>query len=194
MEKKEQIIKTARQLFTLYGYKKVSMDEIAKQANVSKVTIYSYFKDKEELLNFFLKEELSNMKKIINDNYNNKLSFFDNLNKDIISLLEYKRDQQLLLKLTQESIFYNNDNLKKTLIEIDNKITEFIKDKIDTAIKDKKIKKCDSRLIATILFSGYTSVLIKYDEFKSYLSDKEISENLILLLKEGLENRGDTNE
>ena len=29
MEKKEVVINTARELFTKYGYKKVSMDEIA---------------------------------------------------------------------------------------------------------------------------------------------------------------------
>ena len=43
MNKKEIIIEKARDLFTTYGYKKVSMDEIAREANVTKKTIYSYF-------------------------------------------------------------------------------------------------------------------------------------------------------
>ena len=34
MEKKEVVINTARELFTKYGYKKVSMDEIARTSNV----------------------------------------------------------------------------------------------------------------------------------------------------------------
>ena len=46
--KEEQIINVARELFTTYGYKRVSMDEIAKCANVTKKTVYSYFKSKEE--------------------------------------------------------------------------------------------------------------------------------------------------
>ena len=41
MNKKEEVINAARDLFTKYGYKKVSMDEIAKEANVTKKTIYS---------------------------------------------------------------------------------------------------------------------------------------------------------
>ena len=36
MNKKEEVINAARDLFTKYGYKKVSMDEIAKEANVTK--------------------------------------------------------------------------------------------------------------------------------------------------------------
>ena len=45
--KKEDILKAAKELFSMYGYKKVSMNEIAEKANVTKKTIYSYFKDKE---------------------------------------------------------------------------------------------------------------------------------------------------
>ena len=56
MEKKEVVINTARELFTKYGYKKVSMDEIARTSNVTKKTIYSYFKDKDELFRYFIEE------------------------------------------------------------------------------------------------------------------------------------------
>mgnify|MGYP002626908048 CR=1 FL=1 len=43
--KKESVIKTARELFSLYGYRKVSMDELAKKSGVTKKTIYTYFKN-----------------------------------------------------------------------------------------------------------------------------------------------------
>ena len=68
MNKKEEVINAARDLFTKYGYKKVSMDEIAKEANVTKKTIYSYFSDKEAMFKYFASEELQSMKeKIEND-------------------------------------------------------------------------------------------------------------------------------
>ena len=54
--KKEQIVEAARKLFTKYGYKKVSMDEIAKEAGVTKKTVYAYFKDKDELFKYFIFE------------------------------------------------------------------------------------------------------------------------------------------
>ena len=41
--KKEQIIEAARKLFNKYGFKKVSMDEIAREAGVTKRTVYMYF-------------------------------------------------------------------------------------------------------------------------------------------------------
>ena len=58
MTKKEVVIDTARELFSKYGYKKVSMDEIATNANVTKKTIYTYFKDKEDMFKFFIQKKV----------------------------------------------------------------------------------------------------------------------------------------
>lgn len=50
MEIKEKIIAGAGELFTRYGVRSVSMDDIARQLSVSKKTIYQYFKDKDEIV------------------------------------------------------------------------------------------------------------------------------------------------
>lgn len=42
----EQILNAAKKLFTNYGFKKVSMDEIASEAGVTKKTVYTYFPSK----------------------------------------------------------------------------------------------------------------------------------------------------
>ena len=65
MTKKEDIIVSARELFTKYGYRKVSLLDIANKSGVTKKTIYSYFKDKDEFFCYFIKEELENMKKLL---------------------------------------------------------------------------------------------------------------------------------
>ncbi|GAA0319709.1 TetR/AcrR family transcriptional regulator [Oceanobacillus sp. FSL W7-1293] len=48
--KKEKILNTSTALFQKEGIKKVSISKIAKEANVSQVTIYNYFESKENLL------------------------------------------------------------------------------------------------------------------------------------------------
>ena len=47
---KDQILITAFDLFSQYGVKSVSMDDIAHKMGISKRTIYESFKDKEMLL------------------------------------------------------------------------------------------------------------------------------------------------
>ncbi|WP_130859266.1 TetR/AcrR family transcriptional regulator [Gracilibacillus phocaeensis] len=50
LQKKQAILETSLRLFQKKGYKKVSIAEIAKEANVSQVTIYNYLESKEKLL------------------------------------------------------------------------------------------------------------------------------------------------
>jgi len=48
-QRREAVINAANRLFYLKGYENVSMDEIASEAELSKTTLYTYFKDKESL-------------------------------------------------------------------------------------------------------------------------------------------------
>lgn len=48
-QKKQIILKVAMDLFKAYGFKKASIDDIARKANVSQVTIYNHFESKDGL-------------------------------------------------------------------------------------------------------------------------------------------------
>lgn len=48
--KRRRIIRAAAGLFTRQGYRKTSMEEVARQAGVAKGTVYLYFKNKVDLL------------------------------------------------------------------------------------------------------------------------------------------------
>ena len=47
---KQRIVEEAFKLFSQFGIKNVTMDEIARQMGASKKTIYQYFESKEELV------------------------------------------------------------------------------------------------------------------------------------------------
>lgn len=49
IQKREAIIKAASELFAIYGITSVSISNIAEKANVSRVTLFKYFGDKETL-------------------------------------------------------------------------------------------------------------------------------------------------
>jgi len=52
--KRKQLIHTAKDLFFKYGIKRVTVEEICLEANVSKMTFYKHFKNKNELLKTLL--------------------------------------------------------------------------------------------------------------------------------------------
>ncbi|MES2448220.1 MAG: helix-turn-helix domain-containing protein [Bacteroidota bacterium] len=59
MEVKEYIVEEADKLFCQYGFKSVTMDDIAKHLGMSKKTIYQHFSDKDELVNILINEKLN---------------------------------------------------------------------------------------------------------------------------------------
>ena len=55
--KRAAILEAAKRLFTQHGFDRVSMDQIAAEAGVSKLTVYSHFGDKESLFSAAIREK-----------------------------------------------------------------------------------------------------------------------------------------
>ncbi|MEO7210533.1 MAG: TetR/AcrR family transcriptional regulator [Chitinophagaceae bacterium] len=55
---KVRIEQKARELFMRYGFKAITMDEIASHLGTSKKTIYQYYSDKKELVNVIIGNQL----------------------------------------------------------------------------------------------------------------------------------------
>lgn len=49
VNKRESIIRAAHAQFRLYGYRKTSMEDIAGELGISRASLYSYFKNKDEI-------------------------------------------------------------------------------------------------------------------------------------------------
>ena len=60
-QKKESIVRAALELFMQYGFKKVSINDIAVKANVSPVTIYNHYGNKDNLIYEVIRHQLRSM-------------------------------------------------------------------------------------------------------------------------------------
>jgi AcrR family transcriptional regulator len=59
--RKDSIVLAAQKLFSQFGPRKTSVDEIARLAQVSKGTIYNYFKNKDEIHSAVVERELTTL-------------------------------------------------------------------------------------------------------------------------------------
>lgn len=66
MEVKERILTAAEELFMQYGFRSISMDDIAKHISVSKKTIYQFFEDKDEIVNITVSRHFEKEKIVCN--------------------------------------------------------------------------------------------------------------------------------
>lgn len=186
MNTKEKIIFAARNLFETYGYKKVSMEEIATSASITKKTLYSYFNNKDDLFEHFINEEIDNMKKIIAKLDKKTIPTHQKFHEILYELIKYKRESKFINIITREIEHIKFSRVKKFDNKINENIKRFIEERLDLLIKNNEIKNVNVKIVSTIIYNLYKITLFS-DSIKEF-DEKEISDTLTLILKEGLIN------
>lgn len=184
--KKDQIIEAAKKLFYKYGFKKVSMDEIAKEAKVTKKTIYMYFSSKNELLEYFIEEEILNMKKIVEKIEEKNLDFFESINQGVYEILEYRKNQNFLNMITEEAEWLKDPILIKCLSMIDDKIKNYIKDKLVKAKEKGYIEYQDLEITTFLIYKMYIALIIEWKDKDKNINRQLLAKTVSDILKRGL--------
>lgn len=89
---KRQIIESATKYFSKYGFHKTTMDEIAKNIHKAKGVLYYYFRNKEELFNEVLRQELDKLKAVL-------LNIVQSKNNSLTILTDYMLTRFKLLNM-----------------------------------------------------------------------------------------------
>jgi len=79
MNKKKDILDAAQPLFSQFGLKKVTTDDISRKSKVSKATIYKYFSNKYDIFHEVVQIETEQMMDMINKAVENESSVEEKL-------------------------------------------------------------------------------------------------------------------
>ncbi len=156
-EKKEHILNTAALLFFKHGIRSITMDEIAKEAGVSKKTIYCFYKAKKELVEAFINH-------YIIENPNLTLSDSEHLNA-IESLFNFKEKIEVIFELAKNNLDYD---LKRLYPNIHRKLEDF---------KRKLIY----RIEVSLLEKGKNEGLFRQELDNDFIARMSIGRNLLIL-------------
>ncbi|GIN85134.1 TetR family transcriptional regulator [Heyndrickxia sporothermodurans] len=127
----ELILKTAAQLFIENGFQKVSIDDVAKNADVTKATVYYYFESKAELYKESIISLMNRIKVIIDHFMSLKKPLYDRFfdvtiahlqataSLDLESIMremktELSRDQIQEMKMAEEDMY---KSIEQALLE-----------------------------------------------------------------------------
>lgn len=86
LEVKEYIVEEADKLFCQYGFKSVTMDDIAKHLGISKKTIYQHFSDKNELVNLLIEDRLNCQECLTQDSANKASDAVEEIFLSLVSM------------------------------------------------------------------------------------------------------------
>jgi len=118
---RKRILETATKQFLEYGYKKVTMDEIADLLGMSKKTLYQYFPSKYELFNSIADEKICQINNFINQIIESDVNFIEKIHA-IIKCVSYEQNQMRPMALL---------DIQKSVPEIWKKIKEIQKEHIE---------------------------------------------------------------
>ena len=159
---RERIVRSAIDCFSKYGFDRSRMDDIAQTADLSKGTVYLYFKSKEDLFYAIcennlkvLKEQLSHLFATTRENLlSDAEQFYDNLHK-----LERSGSEKVFFEIVAESS--RNPKLQRILYEQRTKIFDVVKDYLDLQVQKGFFRKnVDTYAIASGLVALYDGLAV----------------------------------
>jgi TetR/AcrR family transcriptional repressor of uid operon len=159
---RERIVQSAIECFSKYGFDRSRMDDIAQTADLSKGTLYLYFRSKEDLFYAIcennlkvIKEQLSRIFATRKENLLYDVEqFYENLKK-----LEKKGDEKVFFEIVAESA--RNPKLQKILYEQRTKIFDVVKEYLDLQVQKGFFRKdLDTEAIASGLVALYNGLAV----------------------------------
>ena len=181
----DQIRTAALELFATFGVDKVSMDEIAAKANVSKVTIYKYFHSKEELyaavIDLFVEQTLAATQSVFNSDMDflEKLKFVLLRKADSSQVVTWTYLLQLLERDTQTAA----DVGKNLQVQVKELMRNFFEDGKRQGYIEESASFEVLYLYSEIFRAGLKAKSAEHDRL---LADKAVMEELINLYFFGL--------
>ncbi|WP_430493906.1 TetR/AcrR family transcriptional regulator [Rossellomorea marisflavi] len=186
IDRKKQIVDAATKSFSLFGYKATTMDQVAKLANVGKGTIYTFFSNKEELFDEIAFSLMDEMKGRAEKAISPTVTFSENVHNALFSMLEYRKEHKLTIKLYQEAREMGTPAVSDALQKLEQMVVEFLSERISRAIESKAIKPCNPEMTAFVMLKLYVALIFDWERERGELDKDEIANLFKLYLIEGL--------
>jgi len=128
------ILKTAKPLFWKFGVKRVSVEEICKEAGISKMTFYRNFKNKNEVIEQIMKSLFEHGLKEYNDVMNQDIPFAQKIEK--IILKKFENTEDVSQEFIKDMYINGDEKIQQMIIEFTNAtLTQFKNDMIEAQKK-----------------------------------------------------------
>jgi AcrR family transcriptional regulator len=173
--RRQAILDAATTSFAHFGYKATTMDHVAKAAKVGKGTIYTFFKNKDELFFEITKGIIHDMKVMATDAIDADLPFLENTHRVLYALLEMRKTSHLTMKLIHEAKEMGTPTVIEMINRIDHTVQSIIKEKLQLAIDKGKLKPCDIEIVSFLLVKLYSALLFDWEENHEALTSEQVA-------------------
>ncbi|WP_289044574.1 TetR/AcrR family transcriptional regulator [uncultured Olleya sp.] len=191
---KTQLLQCAITKFTRFGSKHVTLDDLATELGISKKTIYSFFKNKEDLvkssLESLLNEYKTDINRIVNSNGKDPV---------LCVILIYRRGFEYLKYFKPSFIFGLQKYYPKASLLFDNFSEELAHKTIQDLLIEAQVKgdirpEIDIELIVRIYFFRIDNLVFKENNLFEIYTKEALFKHLVLYNLKGITSDNYTNK
>lgn len=184
--KRTEIAAAAQTLFAEYGFKSVSIDQIAQHAHIGKGTFYLYYKSKEDVLEDLLKAHLLQLHRMARGIEVKGLPFLDEIHQIVYSALMYRVNQKLLYKLSLEARELQTPSAIRAGQWADRELEKYLTRRLEQAMDEGILRPMNAQILAFLIQRVYRALAFEWEEEHEKLDERQIAEGVIAFLREGL--------
>ncbi|MDQ0191395.1 TetR/AcrR family transcriptional regulator [Alicyclobacillus cycloheptanicus] len=184
--RRDSIVEAARKSLSLFGYKGTTMDQIARMANVSKGSIYTFFTSKEELFDLIVQETVDEMESVLQASVTADKPVFLSLHQTLSQVLQFRQEHELLAKLYHEMRELGTAAANDAVQRVEERILSFIERLIREAVDRGQMKPCDPRITAFLFMKFYIALVVEWSERNPPLDNETISKLFQFYFVKGL--------
>jgi AcrR family transcriptional regulator len=186
-EVRAQIVDVARKIFTRYGFKKTTMEEIAAATSKGKSSIYYYFPSKEDIFRAVVEKEASELKEQLDKTIQTGAPPVDKLREYILFRLHHVRTLENFYAALNEEYLSHMDFILEIRRKFDQEEMQIVQDILEEGLKDGTFQINSSEIgaiaIATMM-KGLELPLLLSDSHKT--DREELLDDLIRVLLYGI--------
>lgn len=184
--KRGEIAAAAQILFAEYGFKSVSIEQIAQHAHIGKGTFYLYYKSKEDVLEDLLREHLLQLHRMAKGIEAQGLPFLDEIHQIVYSVLMYRVNQKLLYKLSLEARELQTPSAIRAGQWADRELENYLTKRLEEAMDEGILRPMNAQVLAFLIQRVYRALAFEWEESHEKLDERQITEGITTFLREGL--------
>jgi TetR/AcrR family fatty acid metabolism transcriptional regulator len=161
VDRYEEIIMAAFDVFIKKGFHQAKMEEIAQKAGIGKGTIYEYFRSKKELFCGMVKQWMTWYCNSIEKEASRGKDFKEKLENMMRAHMEFATQTKNLANILLNDHIYISKDLHLWMIESKERIVKLVEGVLLEGIKEEKLRRIDVHLAALMFLASWRVFVVE---------------------------------
>ncbi len=159
---KKILIDAARELFALRGKANTTMNDIAEASNKGRRTLYTYFRNKDDVYRAVVENEVNLVLEVLRENSKDDLTPYNKLKNHIIIHLDSIKKSVTRNGSLRADFFKDIYEVERTRLRMDSIELKIIRDILESGIEAGEFKRVNVETFATIILYSLKGLEVPY--------------------------------